>query len=65
MEAEADVALQGCWGQPLLGEAALEEGDAGAEIGQAVHPAGDLFPTQYLWSKPTRSMINSTKTHTW
>lgn len=45
MEAEADVALQSCWGQPLLGEAALEEGDARAEVGQAVHPARDLFPT--------------------
>lgn len=39
------MALQGRWGQPFLGEAALEEGDAGAEVGQAVHPAGDLFPT--------------------
>lgn len=63
MEPEADVALQGCWGQPLLWEAALEEGDAGAEVGQAVHPAGDLLPTQDLWSKPNKSMVNSTQTH--
>lgn len=62
MEAKADVALQGCWSQPFLGEAALEKGDARAEVGQAVHPARDLFPTQYLWSKPKRSVVNSTKT---
>lgn len=63
MEPEADVALQGCRRQPLLGEAALEEGDAGAEVGQAVHPAGDLLPTQDLWSKPNKSTVNSTQTH--
>lgn len=56
MEPEADVALQGCRGQPLLGEAALEEGDAGAEVGQAVHPAGDLLPAQDL-SQSRREVI--------
>lgn len=48
VEAEADVALQGGGGQPLLGEAALQEGDAGAEVGQPVDPAGDLPPAQQL-----------------
>lgn len=56
MQAKADVALKGCWGQPLLGEAALEERDTGAEVGQAVHPAGDLLPTQDL-SQSSREMI--------
>lgn len=63
MQAKADVALQGCWGQPLLGEAALEERDTGAEVGQAVHPAGDLLPTQDLWSKQEENTVNSTKRH--
>lgn len=48
VEAEADVALQGRRGQPLLGQAALEEGDAGAEVGQSVDPAGDLSSAQQL-----------------
>lgn len=48
VEAQADVALQGRRGQPLLGEAALQEGDAGAEVGQPVDPAGDFSPTQQL-----------------
>lgn len=48
VEAQADVALQGCWGQPLLGEAALQEGDAGAEVGQSVDPTGDFSPTEQL-----------------
>lgn len=48
VEAQADVALQGGRGQPLLGQAALKEGDAGAEVGQSVHPAGDLPSTQQL-----------------
>lgn len=48
VEAQADVALQGRRGQPLLGQAALEEGDAGAEVGQSVDPARDLPPTQQL-----------------
>lgn len=48
VEAQADVTLQGRWGQPLLGQAALEEGDAGAEVGQSVDPAGDLPSTQQL-----------------
>lgn len=48
VEPEADVALQGCRGQPLLGQAALEEGDAGAEVGQPVDPAGDLSSAQQL-----------------
>lgn len=63
VEAEADVVLQGCWGQPLLEEAALEKGDTRAEVGQAVHPAGALFPAEYLWSKQKkRSMVNNTTT---
>lgn len=48
VEAQADVALQGRRGQPLLGEAALQEGDAGAEVGQPVDPTGDFSPTQQL-----------------
>lgn len=48
VEAQADVALQGRRGQPLLGQAALEEGDAGAEVGQPVDPAGDLPSAQQL-----------------
>lgn len=48
MQAQADVALQGSGGQPLLGQAALEEGDAGAEVGQPVDPARALPPTQEL-----------------
>lgn len=53
VQAQADVALQGRWGQPLLGEAALQEGDAGAEVGQPVDPARDLPCTQQLRSKQT------------
>lgn len=48
VEAQADVALQGRRGQPLLGEAALQEGDAGAEVGQPVDPTGDFSPAQQL-----------------
>lgn len=48
VEAEADVALQGRRGQPFLGKAALQEGDAGAEVRQSVDPAGDLPSTQQL-----------------
>lgn len=48
VEAQADVALQGGRGQPLLGEAALQEGDAGAEVGQPVDPAGDFPSAQQL-----------------
>lgn len=48
VEAHADVALQRSRCQPLLGQAALEEGDARAEVGQTVHPARDLTPTQQL-----------------
>lgn len=48
VEAQADVALQGCRGQPLLREAALQEGDAGAEVGQSVDPTGDFSPAQQL-----------------
>lgn len=54
VEAEADVALQGRRRQPLLGEAALQEGDAGAEVGQPVDPARDLSPTQQLESEQKR-----------
>lgn len=65
VEAQADVALQGRWGQPLLGQAALEEGNAGAEVGQSVDPAGNLPSTQQLreeWqdvlsSEPTESFV--------
>lgn len=53
VQAQADVALQGRWGQPLLGEAALQEGDAGAEVGQPVDPARDLPSTQQLQSEQT------------
>lgn len=45
VEAQADVALQGGRGQPLLGQAALQERDAGAEVGQPVDPARDLPST--------------------
>lgn len=48
LSVEADVGLQGGGGQPLLGEAALQEGDAGGEVGEAVHPARGLTPTQQL-----------------
>ena len=34
--------LEGVRGEPLLGEAALEEGHAGGEVGEAVDPAGDV-----------------------
>lgn len=33
LELLANTGLQGGWGQPLLGQAALEEGHAGAEVG--------------------------------
>lgn len=48
VEAHADVTLEGSRCQPLLGQAALEEGDTGAEVGQTVHPAGDLMAAQQL-----------------
>lgn len=52
LELLADAGLQGGRGQPLFGQAALEEGYAGAEVGQPVHPAGDLPATQDLrWRK--------------
>lgn len=54
VEAEADVALQGRRGQPLLREAALQEGDAGAEVGQPVDPARDFSSTQQLKSEQKR-----------
>lgn len=51
VEAQADVALQGRRGEPLLGEAALQEGDAGAEVGQPVDPARDFSSAQQLKSE--------------
>ena len=48
VHAQADVALERGGSQPLLGQAALEEGDAGAEVGQPVHPARNLPPAQQL-----------------
>lgn len=42
------MALQSGRGQPFLGKAALQEGDAGAEVRQSVDPAGDLPSTQQL-----------------
>lgn len=44
----ADAGLQGRGGEPLLGEAALEEGDAGAEVGQTIDPARNLLPAKNL-----------------
>ena len=48
VEPHADVALQSGRGQPLLRQAGLQEGDAGAEVRQPVYPARDLPPTQQL-----------------
>lgn len=58
VETQADVALQGRRGQPLLGQAALEEGDAGAEVGQPVDPAGDLSSAQQLKEKWKNTWID-------
>lgn len=44
----ADAGLQGGGREPLLGEAALEEGDAGAEVGESVDPARNLLPAENL-----------------
>lgn len=60
VEAQADVALQGGGGQPLLREAALQEGDAGAEVCQSVDPAGDFSPTQQLERRDTRRRVRTT-----
>lgn len=48
MKAKVDVSLQSGRGQPFLGEAALQKGNAGAKVGQAVHPAWDFLPTKDL-----------------
>lgn len=44
----AHAGLQGGGGEPLLGEAALEEGDAGAEVGEPIDPARNLLPAENL-----------------
>lgn len=59
VEAQADVALQGRRGQPLLGQAALEEGDAGAEVGQPVDPAGDLPSAQQLRENVEKNTLSN------
>lgn len=57
MEPKANVALQCCRSQPFFGEAALEEGNTGAEVGQAVHPTWDFLPTENLWNKKKKTMM--------
>lgn len=44
----AHAGLQRGGREPLLGEAALQEGDAGAEVGQPVDPARNLLPAEDL-----------------
>ena len=39
-------------GQPLLGQAALQEGDAGRDVGEPVHPTGNVLPGQDLTQRP-------------
>lgn len=47
----ADAGLQGSRGQPLHGQAALQEGHTGTEVGQPVHPERDLPATQGLMDR--------------
>ena len=48
MQLLADAGLEGSGRQPLFGQAALEEGHAGTEVGQAVDPARNLSAAQDL-----------------
>lgn len=48
LELLAHTGLQGCGREPLLREATLQKGDTGAEVGKAVDPARNLFPTENL-----------------
>lgn len=48
LELLAHTGLQRRGGEPLLREAALQEGDAGAEVGKPIDPARNLLPTENL-----------------
>ena len=48
LELLAHAGLQRRGSEPLLWEAALQEGDTGAEVGKTIDPARNLFPTENL-----------------
>lgn len=51
-----DGVLQSHGRKPLLGDGSLDERNAGADICQAIHPAGEFFTTENL-HKCLREMI--------